>query len=335
MTDGTPLVTVVIPTYNRALFVTKAIDSVLGQTFTDYEIIVVDDGSTDPTKEILNGYVEKIRYIYQDNSGVSAARNTGIRIARGEWVAFLDSDDEWRTDYLSKQIKRVRDFPSIVMQTTNCLFIGLDGMTRSYFEINGSLAEFSGMDYLFIKEPFRFIVKHGPWQVGSTIIRRKAITEVGLFDTSFNINEDFDIMARVALEGSFGLIKEELVNVYRRNEPTECLTNQVKKNPIQAMESAAEIYKKLIRIETLNNEDRKALNQLFGANRRSIGNLLLEYGNVKDARAYYQRALFIDPSIASLGKYILSYLPTKTNVWLTEKIINLRTKKKTEVRKLD
>lgn len=328
MTSKTPVVSVVIPTYNRAFFVNKAIDSVLSQIFTDYEIIVVDDGSTDETKKNLKKYSDKIRYIYQDNSGVSAARNTGITIARGEWVAFLDSDDEWRPDYLFKQIKKARDFPRTTMQTANCLFIGLEGKTQSYFEINGALAEFNGMNYLFIENPFRFIVKHGPWQVGSTIIRRKAITEAGLFDTSFNITEDFDLMARVALQGPFGLIKEELVNIYRRDEPTECLTNQVKKNPIQAKESNAEIYEKLKRIETLKYKDRKTLNQLLSANRRGIGNLLLDSGNIKDARAYYQRALFIDPSIASLGKYLLSYLSTRTNVWLTEKVINLKAKKK-------
>ena len=100
-----PRVSVIIPTYNREEYVVKAIDSVLGQKFDDYEFIVVDDGSTDNTKEIVNKYGDMIRYIYQHNSGVSAARNTGIKLAKGEWVAFLDSDDEWRPDYLLTQIE--------------------------------------------------------------------------------------------------------------------------------------------------------------------------------------------------------------------------------------
>jgi glycosyltransferase involved in cell wall biosynthesis len=281
MTSKTPVVSVVIPTYNRAFFVNKAIDSVLNQIFTDYEIIVVDDGSTDETKKNLKKYSDKIRYIYQDNSGVSAARNTGITIARGEWVAFLDSDDEWRPDYLFKQIKRARDFPRTTMQTANCLFIDLDGSTETYFDMNGALTQFNGMDYLFIQDPFCFIVKHGPWQVGSTIIRRKAITEAGLFDTGVRFTEDFDLMARVALQGPFGLIRENLVDIYRREESIDCLTKQIKKERLKARESDEKIFEKLKKIEILNHHERKALSELLSANRRAIGNLLLAEGKTQ------------------------------------------------------
>lgn len=309
------LISVVIPTYNRVAFVTKAIDSVLNQTFADYEVIVVDDGSTDDTKETLKQYLDKIKYIYQDNSGVSAARNTGIAVARGEWVAFLDSDDEWRADYLAKQMKHAIAFSRITMQTANCLFIGLDGKTESYFENNGSLTEFNGTDYLFIEEPFCFVVKHGPWQVGSTIIRRKAIIEAGLFDMDFKFTEDFDLMARVALQGSFGLINENLVNIYRRDEPNDCLTNQIKKNRLKARESDEMIFEKLKKIKNLTDKEREALNRLLSANRRAIGNLLLEEGEKAKARDSYKRAFFIDPSIASVGKYILSFMPAGLNLY--------------------
>jgi glycosyltransferase involved in cell wall biosynthesis len=321
-------ISVIVPTYNRERFVVKALDSVLNQSFTDYEIIVIDDGSTDGTRKALEAYLNKIKYIYQDNSGASAARNAGVKAANGEWLAFLDSDDEWKVDYLSKQIRGTGGIPGICMQTTNCLFIALDGKTGSYFEINGSLSEFDGRDYLLLQEPFRFVVKHGPWQLGSTIILRDAIMNAGLFDTSLKISEDFDLMARVALQGSFGMIREELVNIYRREESIECLTNQAKMNPIQARESDARIYEKLKRIETLKYEERKALNELLSANRRGVGNLLLETGSIRGARDYYKRALFIDPSIASLGKYVLSFLPAKINLCICEKNMQLRAKRR-------
>lgn len=319
MTDRVPLVTVVIPTYNRAHFVTKAIDSVLSQTFADYEIIVVDDGSTDATRKNLKKYGDRIRYIYQDNAGVSAARNTGVKVAIGKWVAFLDSDDEWRVNYLSKQIEYASMRPGICMQATNCLFIALNGETKSYYDINGAQDEFSGMDYLFVKNPFIFVITHGPWQVGSTIILRDAITKVGLFDTSVSLSEDFDLMARVARQGPFGMIRDELVNIYRREESVECLTNQVKKNPIHARESDERIYEKLKTTGQLRYRERRELNRLLSANRRAIGNLFLKAGNVKSARDSYKRALLIYSSIASLCSYMLSFLPMSAIQWINEK----------------
>ena len=245
MEDDAPLVSVVIPTYNRAAFVGKAVDSVLNQTFTNYEVIVVDDGSTDDTREQLNKYGSRIRYIYQENRGVSVARNTGIAASRGEWLAFLDSDDEWQRDYLATQISQATKGPRLCMQSANCLFTSLDGKTETYFEINGAIGAFKEKDYLLIANAFFFVISHGPWQLGSTIFRRDAATKAGLFDTTLTLSEDLDSMARVALQGPFGLIKEELVNIYRRCESTGSLTGRAERDQLGARRSDERIYQKL------------------------------------------------------------------------------------------
>ena len=306
-----PEVSVIIPTFNREQYITNAIDSVLDQNYRNYEIIVVDDGSKDNTRDILQRYGNKIKYIYQNNSGVSAARNRGIANSKGKWLAFLDSDDEWMTAYLSTQIERAVQVPEICMQTTNCCFIGLTGETKTYFEINKSLSEFHGKDYLLPEDPFTFVVGHGPWQVGATIILRDAIMKAGLFDPGLKLSEDYDLMARVSLQGRFGMIREELMRVYRRPESLQGLTDHARSNPILAKENNGEIYENLKKIEALNSNQRNILNKLLSANKRAMGNLLMEDGKIAEARVFYKHAIFDYPSIKSIGKYILSFLPLK------------------------
>jgi glycosyltransferase involved in cell wall biosynthesis len=313
MTGKDPLVSIVIPTYNRAVFVQKAVDSVLYQTFIDYELIVVDDGSTDDTRRVLRQYGNKIKHIYQCNAGVSAARNTGIAAAKGQWLAFLDSDDEWKPEYLSSQINVIYRKSAVCMQSTNCRVFNLDGSSYTYFEKNRTMNFIGRRNYISIQRPFSFIVTHWPWQVGSTIFRRDAINRVGGFDTKLTISEDLEFMARVSLQGSFGIINKELVNIHHRNEAIECLTNQLKKDPIGTKKVDDMICTRLKLIKTLQYTDRRALNKIIGRNRRGIGTIFLRMGNKQCARKWYKSAMSIDPSIRSIGRYFSSYLPTKDN----------------------
>ena len=237
MSVKAPLVSIVIPTYNRSACVVKAVDSVLNQTFIDYELIVVDDGSTDDTKRNLDRYGDKIIYIYQNNSGVSAARNAGVTFSRGQWLAFLDFDDEWKPDYLAKQITRANTIPGLCMQAANCRFTyNNEGGCQTYFEINGAMAVFKRKGFVLVEEPFAFVISHQPWQMGSVIVRRDAAIKAGLFDTDLKLSEDFDFLARVSFQGALGLIKEELVDIYRRDETAERLTHQAKKAPLEFKE---------------------------------------------------------------------------------------------------
>jgi glycosyltransferase involved in cell wall biosynthesis len=311
MSSGTqaPKVSVIIPTYNREKYIGKAVESVLKQSYTDSEIIVIDDGSTDQTGLSLRRFGAEIRYYYQTNAGAGAARNEGIERSRGEWLAFLDSDDEWEADYLQKQMEKARGNLGMCMQTSNCRFVGRTGQTTSYFEINKSLPKFRGRDYLYFSRPFCFVVKHGPWQLGATIIRREAIIRAGLFDPRLKISEDYDLMARVALLGPFGMIRESMMNVYRRDEPLAGLTEKAKRVPVESRKAEAGIMESLLGIKTLRLRERRALRRVLSANRRAIGNLLFEIGASKEARAYYLKSVLIEPSIASIGKYLLSHGP--------------------------
>jgi glycosyltransferase involved in cell wall biosynthesis len=109
----TPQVSVIIPAYNGDRYIVQAVESVLGQTFTDLEIIVVDDGSSDRTYQVLQPYLDRISYIYQENQGVAAARNRGIKEAKGDLIAFLDQDDFFLSDKLASQVALFRSSPSL------------------------------------------------------------------------------------------------------------------------------------------------------------------------------------------------------------------------------
>ena len=124
-----PKVSVIIPTYNRQDLVQEAIDSVLNQTFRDWELIVVDDGSTDQTPSVLQErYDSRIIYIYQENQGESAARNRGLYSATGEYVAFLDSDDLWHPKKLQRQIEVFAEKPELGLVSTQAYWINYEGL---------------------------------------------------------------------------------------------------------------------------------------------------------------------------------------------------------------
>lgn len=124
-------VSVIIPTYNLARYINETVDSVLGQTYKNYEIIIVDDGSTDNTKEALSEYGGKITYIFQENQGVSAARNKGIKEAKGEYIAFLDADDLWLKDKLELQIGLMNSNPEVAMIFTDGESFNEEGLIKA------------------------------------------------------------------------------------------------------------------------------------------------------------------------------------------------------------
>jgi glycosyltransferase involved in cell wall biosynthesis len=207
----TPLVTVVIPTYNYAHFLIETLESALAQTYSNFEIIVVDDGSTDDTRKILDPYWERIRYIHQANQGLSAARNTGIRAARGDLIALLDSDDIWHPRKLEIQVDYLRECPE------NGLFVS-DDIARFYGKSAGSngieeppkswavieSALFSKASSLSLEE----IVISPPFSSCGVLIRKECFETVGYFDTSLRSCEDRDMWIRIA--SRYGVVRLQL-----------------------------------------------------------------------------------------------------------------------------
>jgi GT2 family glycosyltransferase len=201
-------ISVIIPTYNRLATLVQAIDSVLGQTYGHFEIIVVDDGSTDETgRNLREKYSEAVRYIFQENSGVSSARNTGIRAARYELIAFLDSDDVWLPEKLEIQAGLMAD-RGIVLSYAN--FIDTrQGKPEDYFLKKG--ITFSH-DPEYIDDPLDNFLRKGGCGITTpgVLTRKKYLQRVGFFDERLEVYEDVRMWARLALEGKWAVISRPL-----------------------------------------------------------------------------------------------------------------------------
>jgi glycosyltransferase involved in cell wall biosynthesis len=217
-----PLVSVIIPAYNRAAIIGETIENVLQQTYSNIELIVVDDGSTDDTQTVLRSYGSRIRWVAQRNAGPSAARNHGIAIAKGEIIAFQDSDDAWHPTKIERQVSLLRkageSVPCCLCNST--LHLPEGRVVRSFENapVNPPIEE--GI-WLNVSEVLssRFILFNQ-----AVAIRRNVLERVGGFDESFRILEDKELQLRLSLEGPWAFIREPLVT--RQQMPSRTLSQE-------------------------------------------------------------------------------------------------------------
>lgn len=198
-----PQVSVIIPTFNRKDWLTKAVDSVLSQTFTDFELIVVDDGSTDDTRSLFKTAETRVSYLYQQNQGVAAARNAGVRAAQGEWLAFLDSDDAWLPSKLEKQMAFHQHNPRFKISQTEEIWI------RNGRKVNPMNKHKKLSGWIFESSlPLCLI------SPSSVILAREIFERTGHFDESFTVCEDYEFWLRCTVCYEVGLISEALAVKY-------------------------------------------------------------------------------------------------------------------------
>jgi glycosyltransferase involved in cell wall biosynthesis len=205
-------VSVVIPTYNRAGHITRAIDSILAQTYRHYEIIVVDDGSTDETSDVLASYSNRIRYLYQDNAGPAAARNCGVQHSCGAWIAFLDSDDVWAPNKLERQLSQ-------------CLSLNADLSFHDLSFPNQNGQDISSWnDHVYKKHVNLMPLKTGilldayqrmmttghVFLTTTFLVKRAAICDVGCFNETLRTSEDLDLYFRLAARYRVAYLAETL-----------------------------------------------------------------------------------------------------------------------------
>jgi cellulose synthase/poly-beta-1,6-N-acetylglucosamine synthase-like glycosyltransferase len=214
-----PKVSVIIPAYNAMSYLPEAVESVLRQTFKDFELIIVDDGSSDRTVEWASSLTDpRVKFISQDNHGSARARNQGIAIAEGDYIALLDADDIWESTKLEKQVNFLDRDPSIGLVDTSVVLIDENG--KSTGRVVTSKADADVWKHLVQFQPV--------CSCDSTpLIRRECLETVGLFDEDLLFLEDLDLWIRLASLYKFGAIEEPLVRYrqYSGSKSTNCQEN--------------------------------------------------------------------------------------------------------------
>lgn len=187
-----PKVSVIIPTYNQSRYLCEAIDSVLAQSYKDFELIVVDDGSTDDTQEAVKHYGNKLQYVYQKNQGCPGAMNTGVRNSQGEYFAMLGHDDLWLPDFLATQVAVLDGNPELAFVSSGTHVIDDKGKNIGLWNVGH-----------FRKKSFSNLLKSNFIFHLTTLVRRKHFDEVGQFDENLQTAQDYDLWLRLAKKFKF------------------------------------------------------------------------------------------------------------------------------------
>jgi len=273
-----PEVSIVIPTYNRANFLEKAVQSVLNQTFKDFELIIVDDGSVDNTKEVIKQYVEKdprVKYFYQKNSGgTSVPRNVGIENSKGSYLAFLDSDDQWLPEKLEKQVLFFKNTKDKQLGFLDCGALVINASDESI------IAKYK-LPYSYRGNIFEKILKNNFILTPSGIfIKRIVLETIGKFDEDFKMLTDWDLYLRISKNYNFDFINESLFKYY------------VHKENITKTLDRKEIIKDVINLfEKHKNDYSQYFPNLYIENLRYFANLYCKSGQGRLGRELFIKTI--------------------------------------------
>ena len=286
-----PTVSIILATYNRRHLLGRSVKSVLNQTYQDYELIIVDDGSTDDTEKVVQNFnSEKIKYIkHPKNKGIPAARNTGIRLAEGDYIAFQDDDDEWMPEKLERQINAyINESPEVGVVYTQYNLIDIHNKPLPQLKV----AQREG--YIFgqlLNE------NHIPPQ--TSLIRKECFSKVGMFDERFLRMQDWELFLRISQHYRFKFIDEPLVTVYDQPGGQHEKFERI----IASLKRVLDMYYSQIK------QDRKTLAKYY----YRIANLSCTIGKLNQGRLYFLKSLRAYPlDIVIIGAFLVSLLGDKT-----------------------
>jgi hypothetical protein len=271
--DQAPSVSVIVPAYNTADFIAECLDSVFAQTFFDFEIIVVNDGSPDTAEleRVLAPYRERIVYVRHENRGLSGARNSGIRPARAEYLAFLDSDDCWPREYLSTQMRLFQENPSLDLVYADAILFGSGPIPRKTFMQTS--APPTTLDDL--------LSEGGQILPSGTVVKKGAIVKAGFFDETLKRCEDLDMWLRLADRGAKIAFQGNLL--FLRRVHSTALTSDEEKMVSSLIRVLTKVNRAQLSARGLESLD-KQLTQARGELGRMQWRKHLDEGNLAAAR---------------------------------------------------
>jgi glycosyltransferase involved in cell wall biosynthesis len=282
------LISVIIPAYNQARYLKSAINSVLSQTYLIWECIVVDDGSTDNTSEIVHKFRHpKIKYIYQRNSGLSAARNAGLLASKGDYISFLDSDDCFSPQKFEILLELFKNNPKLALAAGTAALIDENGnpINRNFETV--------------LPKNSRELLFGNPLHVGSVLLKREWYQKVGLFDTSLRSYEDWDYWLRLAIAGGEMESVGKIVSFYRFH------TAQMTKNTQQMTEASFAVLKKVFEDPNVLQDWLPYKSKAYSHSYlRASANAYLDE-DFTNAQAYINEACRLNPELLSKNGTIL------------------------------
>lgn len=283
-----PAVSVIMPAYNVAHFIAETLSSVFAQTFTDFEVVIVNDGSPDTAEleRALEPYRDRVRYIRQENRGAGAARNTALRAARGEFVAFLDADDLWEPGYLAEQLEFLRGGNYDLVYSDALIFGDSPLAGKTFMETAPSEGEVN----------FKSLVHYECNVITSGVLARKRpILEVGLFSEQIRNGQDFELWLRLVRRGARAAYQRKVLLRYRCHAESLSSTDAVGRNKRQLS-----LFEKIVETHDLSAEERAEIDRVFKKLRARLeletGKVRFIEGDFAEARRHFEAANGYRPS---------------------------------------
>lgn len=227
-----PKVSVIIPLYNGEKFISETTESVLAQTYKNMEIIIINDGSTDGSHEKIKPYLNRIKYIYQENKGISVARNKAILNSTGEYIAFLDHDDLWKPEKITLQVQYLDQHQDVGFVHTNLSIMRDTKITKEIFQTEKRNREGDCFNELLLGNFINML---------TVMVRRKCLEQVGIFDPDIKVIQDYDLWLRIAKHFRLGYINKPLA-IYRIHD------SNISKNKIRLTLEEIKLIKTMLRL---------------------------------------------------------------------------------------